>query len=76
MPHMEHSFIIDCRSRAEMVFTDSDTGNAGQNLCHVMDGFIRIKGFAIGNDRDESGDGAILYLCHIFRESIDPEKQI
>ncbi len=76
MPLMEHSFIIDCRSRAEMVFTDSDTGNAGQNLCHVMDGFIRIKVFAIGNDRDESGDGAIQCLSHFFRESIEPEKQI
>lgn len=76
MPHMEHSFIINCRSCAEMIFTDSDTGNAGQNLCHVMDGFIRTKVFAVGNDRDESGDGAIRCFSHIFRESIDPEKQI
>lgn len=50
-----------------MVFTDSDTGNAAQNLWHVMDGFIRIKVFGVGNDRDESGDGAIRCLGHIFR---------
>lgn len=75
LPHMEYSCVIDCKTAAKMTYTDSEK-NGGMNLLNALNGFIHIKVAAIGVDWEQSPDDAIQCLGHIFRDSVDPEKQV
>lgn len=75
MPHMDHSFVIDCKTVAQMLYNDNERG-AGEKHCQSLNDFVRIKIAAVGVNWSESSEEAIQCLGHIFRDSVDPERQI
>ena len=75
LPHMDNSYLIDCRTKADVAYTDSKRA-AGSALAKALDGFIRVKVASIGVKWADCENEAIQCLGHIFRDSLHPERQI